>query len=140
MPEGACLQSPGCLEQGVHGLRTVDKPLPVLPGQIALEEVSPGGHVVPLPTSPPADRPYIYRLTEDEDEPFFYDEESSDLLVDRFRPALSDIYEQTEPSDDASMRKRSFDVRQSRQSLARMSSQASTADYGQILGKPVPFS
>lgn len=90
---------------------------------------------MPLPADPLVNRPFNYGYSEDDDgfyggvddgvDQFSYDE--------GYRPALSDIYEQTEPSEHGSLRKRSYDSRRSRQSLTRTVSQTSTADYGTVL-------
>jgi hypothetical protein len=116
---------------------TVDKPLPVVPGEIILEEASPGTPVVvPFPEHILVDGRsnvplgmYPYDDTEDD---FYYDEES---MHSRWKPDVSTVAEVTEPSESGhstGMGQPSFEVRHS---LGRQSSQTSTTDYGKIIGK-----
>lgn len=138
MPEGACLQLPGYVERAIHESATEDKPLPHVSGEIVLEDDH--NQYMPMPTDGRSNVPLV-RLAppedpEDLDEDFFYEEES---MISPWQPALDRISEVTEPTESrrsrstrSSMRQPSFNVRQS---VARRSSQTSTTDYGQVLGK-----
>lgn len=109
-------------------LKIEDQPLPPLPGQIALEELSPGRPVVPIPfeaalSDGRSSVPVIRLAHDDPEEDFYYDE-------DGFAPRLSKIIEVSEPSEISTI---SLGERSPSHSLARRSTSSSAADYGQVV-------
>ena len=143
MSDGACLQLPDHSIQDIHGFLAGDKPLPLPPGEIILEEAPPGTHVVvPLQEFGVMDGrsnvPLGTFVSSDLEDDFYYEEES---IHSRWRPDVSTVAEMTEPSENgetASMRKPSFEMRRS---IGQGSSRTSTSDYGQVIGEPTskPF-
>lgn len=138
MLEGACLQLPDYFWPFVYRAQTEDKPLPRVPGEIVLEEASPGRYVVPLDTPLPSDGrsnvPIVRLGSHDPDDDFFYDEPSDIEIV--YRPRLSKISELPEPSEISTTSMRSLS-REAQSSLGSLSSQTSTTDFGHVIGESI---
>lgn len=111
-----------------------DQPLPPVPGQIALEEMLPGGHVVPVPLDIPLvdGRPNmsVIRLAHDDPEDDFYSYEEASSIEIGFSPRLSKIIEVSEPSETSSV---SMQRPSPPHSLAGRSVTSSSTDYGEIV-------